>query len=139
MPIDANTDGLITILRAVPKELRKEVRRGLHKAGRIVRDDARRRASWSSRIPRSLGVRTAFSGKRTGVRVVADAKKAPHARPFEGIGGNSSFRHPVFGNREKWVEQRTRPFLAPAMEANKGKARDEIRAAVDAALRRAGF
>jgi hypothetical protein len=61
------------------------------------------------------------------VRVSASV---PHARPYEGIsqqGSTSYFRHPVFGNRENWVSQATRPYAWPAVlgrrdDANSGGA-----------------
>ena len=70
------------------------------------------------------------------------SKGVPHARPYEGIsqqGSTSYFRHPVFGNREVWVSQNTRPYLWPAV---RGRARD-MRAAVEQAFedaaRESGF
>jgi hypothetical protein len=51
--------------------------------------------------------------------------------------GVSSFRHPVFGNYDVWVEQATRPYLMPAGRAQGPTtvklAREALRAAVAAA------
>jgi hypothetical protein len=59
-----------------------------------------------------------------------NTRKAPHARPYEGITSRgSTFRHPVFGH-DVWVEQETRPFLFPAVEAKKDAAVDLVKQAV---------
>lgn len=50
-----------------------------------------------------------------GVQVLAGGSKAPHAAAFENFGQSGTFRHPVFGNREVWVEQRAYPFLLPSL------------------------
>lgn len=100
---------------AVQKELNAEIK-GI--AGEIV-SAAKANASWSSRIPGAIGL----SVTTTRVGVKANRRKAPHARAYEGtrragFGTQKSFRHPVFGNRNVWVSQPTRPFLAPAIRAN---------------------
>ena len=38
-------------------------------------------------------------------------------------GAGGTFRHPVFGNPEVWVNQPMHPYLRPAVEANVGDVR----------------
>lgn len=45
--------------------------------------------------------------------------------------GGGTFRHPVFGNRDNWVEQPMHPYLAPAALANLKKIDERIFAALD--------
>lgn len=130
---------LIHDMGRVPDDLRKRLRPKLREAGKIVAADAKLRASWSTRIPRAISVRTSFTKTRPGVSVIVDRKKAPHGRPYEHGGGPGTFRHPVFGNREIWVSQRARPFLEPALEAKGNEAGRRITDAVDEATRDAGF
>ena len=130
---------LIKDMGRVPDDLRKRLRPKLRTAGRVVADDAKLRASWSTRIPRAVSVRTSFTKTRPGVSVVVNKNKAPHARPFEHVGRPGTFRHPVFGNREVWVPQRARPFLAPALAAKGDTAGRLITEAVDETTRDAGF
>jgi hypothetical protein len=130
---------LVKDMGGIPKDLRKKLRPGLRKAGRIVAEDAKLRSSWSTRIPRAIRVTTTFSGKNPGVRVQVNKKNAPHARPFEHGGGPGTFRHPVFGNRKIWVSQRARPFLAPALAAKNEEAGKKIAEVVDQVTRDAGF
>lgn len=130
---------LIKDMGRVPDDLRKKLRPKLREAGKVVANDAKLRASWSKRIPRAVSVRTSFTKTRPGVSVVVNKNKAPHARPYEHGGRAGSFRHPVFGDREVWVSQRARPFLAPALEAKGDAAGRLIAEAVDETTRDAGF
>ena len=80
---------------------------------------------------------------RVGFEVrVGVSEAVPHGRVFEGIsqqGSSSYFRHPVYGNTETWVSQRTRPFLWPAVRGREADLRRGIEQAVDNAAREAGF
>jgi hypothetical protein len=121
-------------LRKGSKHLNRELRKRLRKAGEIMAVEARSIASeHSEKIPPTVKVRVAGAT----VAVVAGGEKAPIAGLFElGNTGNKSksasasrggkFRHPVFGNRENWVDQDMHPFLLPAAEATKVEAQKEI-------------
>lgn len=130
---------LVKELRKVPQELKRELRPGLRAAGRVVADDAKRRASWSSRIPRAIRVSTTFGKRNAGVSVVVNKNKAPHARPFEHGGRSGKFRHPRWGDREHWYSQTARPFLYPALLAKGDEAAEQIADVVDRVTREAGF
>jgi hypothetical protein len=135
----AGVAALADSLRDLPEKLRPRVRPMLRSAGEQVARDARRNASWSTRIPGSIAVRVSFTGRRPGVLIVARKAIAPHARAYEGITGRATLRHPVFGDREVWVAQPVRPFLAPAVGAYGPKLADDAARAVDEAARDAGF
>ncbi|MGW4426430.1 HK97 gp10 family phage protein [Streptosporangium sp. NPDC004631] len=131
---------LIADLRRVPSELRAELRPAVQRAAREVLAEARSRASWSSRIPGAMRVSVRFTGPAAGASVIVSATRAPHARPYEGLttrGGD--FRHPVFGNRDRWVPQAARPFLFPAARATREQVVREIDQAVERVLRRTGW
>lgn len=96
--------------------------------------EARRNASWSTRIPKAIG--KTVSARRIGL--VARVANAPHARPFEGISG-PTFRHPVFGNRQVWVTQAARPFLKPAVESKRDEFMEAAGDAVEGAARATGW
>lgn len=119
----------------VPKDIKKEIRPALRAAGRVVADDAKRRAAWSTRIPKATRVSVSFAKRKPGVSVIVDRKKAPHARPYEHGGRPGRFRHPVYGNRRVWVPQQARPFLEPAMQAKGDEAAKQIEQAVDRVIR----
>lgn len=122
-------------LRAMSQEVRKELRPKIREAAEPIVSQARTNASWSSRIPRAIRL----SSTRRGVDIRVNQAKAPHARPYEGITGTSKFRHPVMGNRDRWVDQATRPFLEPAVAKHRGKVRAALIRLVEDAARRHGF
>lgn len=130
---------LIRGLMRVPKNMQAGLRKGLRQAALPILQDASMRATWSSRIPHAMSLRTSFAGRRPGVFITVSQSKAPHARPYEGLLGGRSFRHPVFGHYDRWVEQTARPYLLPALQANEGRAYTAITTAVDEALRRSGM
>lgn len=102
---------------------RRHLRTEFSRIGQSMVSDARSRASWSRRIPASIQGRpiTDTTRGRVGFEVRARLKDAPHARAFEGLGQGGTFRHPVYGDRDTWVTQKTRPFMFPAA---RGRARD---------------
>jgi hypothetical protein len=104
------------------KVLERQFNKELIASGEIVARKARQNASFSSRIPASIKTRR----RGTRVRVVAGGDKAPHAAPLENHGQTGSFRHPVFGNYDNWVDQPAHPFLTPAAE----ESMDDVVAAV---------
>jgi hypothetical protein len=114
----------------LPAELRTELRPKLLHAASLIASDARNRASWSTRIPGAISVSASFNSRTGGASVRVSARKAPHARPYEGIDGNATFRRQVYG--KAWVTQETRPFLMPARRAKEATAIAEIAAAVAA-------
>lgn len=133
-------EALIDDLGKIPLELRRELRPALASAAEPILRDAKARAGWSSRIPGAITIKSSFSESRPGVRLVVSQARAPHARPFEGLSrSGSSFRHPVFGNREVWVAQRTRPFFFPAVRAGREQVAAAAADALAAAARTAGF
>lgn len=124
---------LVLALRALPAELRRQVRPALLEAAQPIVDDARRRASFSRTIPKSIVPRLGFGQHSASVRLVArrDVADRP-VRAFEGLQRGARpglFRHPVFG-RDRYVDQPTRPFLGPALDAG----RDEVLEALTGAL-----
>lgn len=130
---------LINDLGKIPKELKAELRPGLRKAGEVVRDEARRNAAWSRRIPAATRVSVGFTARNPGVAVQVNRNRAPHARPFEHGGEPGFFRHKVFGHEDRWVAQRARPFLAKAAEAKAPEAEKQVGDVVDRVTRQAGF
>ena len=112
-----NVDGfkdLSKLLQTTSKATKRKLNKGL-KAGvdQTVVPDAKAAASWSSRIPNTIK----SSVTMTGVFVKAGGPDAPHAAAYEtGSASNPGYiRHPVFGNREVWVETASRPYIRPAI------------------------
>lgn len=122
-------------LRNMSTEVRRNLRPTLEQAARPIVTQAQANASWSTRIPGAIRLSTL----KRGVEIRVSSRKAPHARPYEGIRGNRSFRHPVMGNRDVWVAQQTRPFLQPAARAHGRQATEKVAKMIDRAARNNGF
>jgi hypothetical protein len=122
-------------LRNMSRDVRKELRPKIREAAEPMVAAARANASWSTRIPAAIRL----SNTRRGVSIRVSSKKAPHARPYEGITGSGQFRHPVFGHRDRWVSQKTRPFLDPAVAKHRGRVQRALLELVEDAARRNGF
>jgi hypothetical protein len=128
--------GFSTALRRARPEISRELRLGLRRAGDLVKEEARARAATGdmpASIADSLRVRT--YGVR--VSVIAGSTKATAAAAFEHKGVPGNFRHPLFGNRAYWYEQRAHPYLRPAAEMLAPKVADEVLDAVGAAIDKA--
>lgn len=123
----------------IPKDVQAQLRPAMREGGLDLLADARRRASWSTRIPAAMRLATSFTRRQAGVSLVVNRHKAPHARPLEGITGNQTFRRPVFGNRELWVEQATRPFAGPAVDLHGPRTVANVNRVVDQVAVAAGF
>ncbi len=119
---DLKASGLTSDLK-----MRAQFAESLKAAGELVAAAARRNASFSTRIPRTIRTR-----RRGGaVEVVAGGPKAPGAMPIDNRGVPGLFRHPVFGH-DVWVKQQAQPFMEPAL-AEAGPAAE---AAIEAELDR---
>lgn len=97
----------------LPNDLRKDLRPALQKSGEKPLAQAKRNASWSTRIPNATKVAVSFSKRYAGVAIKTSKAKAPHARAYEHGGQPGTFRHRVYGH-DVWVESKARPFLWPA-------------------------
>jgi len=134
-PFDVQLARASLDLKAMSTEVRREIRPALRKIARPMIKDAKDNADWSSRIPGAIRL----SVLKRGVSIRVSRRKAPHARAYEGIAGRKTFRHPVFGDREHWVEQKTRPFLDPAVQAHAHKIRPAMVEIIEDAARRHGY
>jgi hypothetical protein len=130
---------LVGELGQLPPKIQTGLRAGFRIAGQTTLSVARGNAGWSSRIPGATSLRASTSARSAGVMLRVNAAAAPHARPYEGMGGRGSFRHPVYGNRNVWVTQATRPFLRPAVETTQSVYLRAAQDAVSAAAHASGF
>lgn len=116
--------------------MRKRLRLGLKAAAEPIAADMRSRTSWSTKIPGSIRVGVT----QKGVYIRAGGPKAPNAAPFEGGPNNqATFRHPVFGHRDRWVTQDTRPFALPALQSGQAEMVERVGDEIEQAFRDVGF
>jgi hypothetical protein len=136
-------------LRRLSKNLRgfkpdKALKKTMREAGKLVAEDAKVLASEHSKsIPPTIKVRLS----KTRINIVAGSEEVRLAGLYElGNKGRSKsqaanrrgqFRHPVFGNRQVWVNQKRYAFLLPAAEKQRRKVQAMVGADVATALREA--
>lgn len=130
---------LVADLGKVPPSLSKVLRPKLKQAAEPIKRNAQSRASWSTRIPGAIRIKTSLAGRNAGIALRVDAAKAPHGRAYENLGDRGTFRHPVFGNRSVWVEQQARPYLFPAVQKGRPEVVKAAGEAVDVVSRLHGF
>ena len=80
--------------KAFAASLRKNIRKAVTESGAEMVAAVREKASWSTRIPAATSMQTLFAGKVVRVAVRVNAKKAPHARPYE-MGNRNDFSEAV--------------------------------------------
>lgn len=122
----------------MPREVRLGMSRDLRKVGRQIAAEAVGAARFHI-DPDVLKVRTQGPSVRISV-TKSEAK--PHtgkAHALEHYGNPSPLRHPVFGHKDKWVAQESRPFLTPTAELRFEWAYRQIGEIVDSAFAAAGF
>lgn len=133
---------LALLLGSLPKEVQAALAPALDAAAGVIADKAKENASFSKRIPAAVYTKHSFAAGKGGAVVGVDASKAPEARVLE-LGNEGSrgpkFRHPVFGNRDNWVEQDRQPFLFPAVTSERPEAVAIIADAVKEAARLGGL
>jgi hypothetical protein len=130
---------LINDLRKIGDGVGRNLGKEFKKAAGPVAAQARANAGWSTRIPGAISVGVSSSRRFPGAQIKVAKGPAPHARLYEFPGRGGSFRHPVFGNNEVWVEQKGRPFIRPAIRAHGGEFIKACDRAVDETARANGF
>ncbi len=118
--------------------LRARLGKTIRDLGKGMESDARSNASWSSRIPGAIKVAGTVTPNAVGVALRVSSSGAPHARPYEGLDGESSFRHPVFGG-STYVSQATRPYARRAQQKAGNELPEAAEKAIEQAAADAGF
>jgi hypothetical protein len=145
MPASYQFSQLQRDLNAMAPKQRKRMARDFLRISQAAASDARSRAgAWSSRIPSAISNRALVDMGRGRVGAeVRVSKRVPHARAYEGItqqGSSSHFRHPVYGHIDrKWADQKTRPYVWPAVRGRENDMRRAVEQTVEAVARECGF
>jgi hypothetical protein len=133
------------IRKQLAKQLRSEIRPMVTavKAAWLTAPSRGHRSSTRARrsqpdlrklLARATAGQVRFTGKEAGVRVRTDGRKLPsgsRALPTYAEGTKPRWRHPVFGDREVWVDQRPFPRFYEAVQPDEARARREVIKAVD--------
>lgn len=140
--IDAHDlDDLAAKLRRAAERAQRDVDASLLRAGEEIKEAAKVIASeHSQKIPPTINM-TAMPGT---VVITAGDSTSPLAALYElgnrgGKRTSPTFRHPVFGNRDVWVEQPRYRFLAPARAKLRLMTARELTEAWERAMRSTGI
>jgi hypothetical protein len=138
------------------KELRAELVKNLRKPGNQLATKVR--AAWKAApshghdtatrgrrgepdlrvlLAKATRVQVRLAGKEVGVRVRTDGRRMPNrmkALPTYAEGTKPRWRHPSWGNRDAWGQQRPFPRFYQAVQPDESRARAAVEQAVEAVL-----
>lgn len=116
--MDIDAKGFVELGRALRdagnKDLNKRLRKGIREAGKPIiaaqRRNVRGLAGAPSEWKTSASRRTRIainnrSKKRAGIRILTTPARGSEGGPFARYMNRGKWRHPVFGDRERWVTQ----------------------------------
>ena len=133
---------LVKDLKALDPALKRVLARDLKKTAEPIAQAVREEAAAMGlhRAAEAVSVQFRATQRRASVQVAVNAKKAPYARPIDGgsQGRRNANRHRVFG-RDVWVDQPLRPFFERALDRKMPEVGPAMEAAIDKAIREAGF
>lgn len=113
-------------LRAAGQEGVKDVQRRLVTATSHSNTGLRKGLAAGTKVSIRTGARTA------GVTITTTGAKLPAGKqPMVKAYNQASIRHPVYGNRSVWVDQRGRPYFGSVLDQRKR----DMQTAVESALR----
>lgn len=92
------------------------------------------RLRWAENSSQRNTIRTLRSGLTVRVQAGAGENHPGQAKAFENNGDAGTFRHPVFGNRDVWVDQDAHPFLGPSLVAGGDGVMTDVANAVEKAI-----
>ncbi|GIH27612.1 hypothetical protein Aph01nite_59220 [Acrocarpospora phusangensis] len=86
------------------------------------------RAGLRDTIARAIRSDLKLSGRSPGVKISVKSQMLPQDQRSlpKKLDSPNGWRHPVFGNRENWVNQNGRPWWMTTIKPHADKARDEI-------------
>lgn len=98
-----------------------------------ARSRARKGAGLRDSIARSLRLVVKTGSKTARVRIEVNAAKLPEDQRSlpRHLDNPKGWRHPLFGNRERWFTQKGQPWFRVTIERHLPKIRDDIQQALD--------
>ena len=132
---------------AITRALRKRIRNAgniaataVKKALREATPDGTSMGPGRQALIDATKVSISFGKRSAGTRIVTSASKLPaEHKGLLNVYNKTAFRHPLFGNKDYWQNQRGRPYFGASIQKVMGTAiTDEIRAALDDAVKAIG-
>jgi len=129
--VTSNYREVYAALRRLDPEAAKQLQKEMRTVANRVVIQAKGNASWSVKIPPSI--RASSTAKGAAVRVQSSNRLAV----LNELG--KTWRHPLFGNHDWFYPQNARPFVKPAVDAQRAGIAQQAGEAIRRAIRSAGF
>lgn len=115
-------------------------RQGFHEAARLRGRNVRaRKGGYGLRasVARSIKSKVNYTGRKLGARVLVDASAMPPSqrRLPKHLDNPRGWRHPVYGNRAKWVQQFGEPYFSRPISRHRDAVVREIKDDIDQVMR----
>ncbi|MFJ9848572.1 hypothetical protein [Streptomyces sp. NPDC101150] len=128
---------------SLPKELRKELRQAARPLAQRAKDRVRSiptrgrgHTGLRARVARGVGIRAAV-GRNPAVKITTSMTNPDEAAIPRGLDSPRGWRHPVFGNRNKWVSQHTYgPWFMETMREGGDDIKRDVKQVMDEAANR---
>jgi hypothetical protein len=109
------TDGMRNVLRPMVPEVRAAFKASPSMGHGGMSHAQANRADLRALLAKATRVEVKLTGRAAGARIRVDGRKMPSGlrgipKAWEGEGG-ARWRHPTWGNRQSWVQQRPRPLF----------------------------
>jgi hypothetical protein len=121
------TQGMRAELRPIAREVQAAYR-AAPEGGGLLSASRARRAQPDLRVllAKATRLEVRLSGKLVGARIRVDGRRMPNRMKslpayWEGERSRRRWRHPVYGNREVWVQQPARPVFYPIVERHQSR------------------
>lgn len=128
---------------SLPAQLRKELRQAARPLAQRAKDrvraiptHGRKHTGLRSRVARGVGIRAAI-GRNPAVKITTSMARPDEAAIPRGLDSPRGWRHPVFGNTNKWVQQHTyAPWFMDTMREGGNDIKRDVKHVMDEAANR---
>ena len=115
-------------------------RRGLHEAARLRGRKVRaRKGGYGLRASTARGIKSkvSYTGRKLGARVLVDPSALPPSQRKlpRHLDSPRGWRHPVYGNRSRWVSQYGEPYFSGPISRHRVAVARDIKADIDQVMR----
>jgi hypothetical protein len=115
-------------------------RQSFHEAARLRgRNVRKRKGGYGLRASTAHAIKSKvnYTGRKLGARVYVDASGLPPSQRKlpRHLDNPRGWRHPVYGNRAKWVRQVGEPYFSKPIERHREQTRREVKSDVDEVMR----
>ncbi len=137
------TQGFRNVLRPLVPEVRAAYKAAPSMGHDSMSRGSRGRTDLRALLAKATRVEVRLAGRQAGARIRVDGRRLPsgmRALPRHWEGEGRPWRHPVYGRRDTWVQQKSRKTFYPIVQRHEAQARravEQVISQVKAKLERA--